>query len=69
MMKPLMYNIKDLGWKQRPAIRLKIVYWKTDGQTESISECILKDLLNAIWHAYQSWNLICDEENKTFPVH
>ena len=27
---PLMYNIKDLGWKQSPAIRLKIVS-QTDG--------------------------------------
>ena len=32
-------------------------------QTESISECTLKDLSNDIWHAYQSWNLVRDEEN------
>ena len=31
---PLMYNIKDFGYKRSPAIRLKIVV-----HTESISEC------------------------------
>ena len=62
---PLMYNIKHLKWKS-PAIRLKIVV-QTDRQTESISECILKDLSNDIWHAYQSWKLVGDEENNIPP--
>ena len=39
----------------------------TDGQTESISECTLKDLSNDIWHAYQSWKLVGDEENNIPP--
>ena len=39
----------------------------TDRQTESISECTLKDLLNDIWHAYQIWKLVCDEENNIPP--
>ena len=32
---PLMYNIKDLGWKRSPAILLKIVV-QTNGQTGGI---------------------------------
>ena len=36
---PLMYNIKDLGYKWSPAFRLKVVV-----QTESILECTLEDL-------------------------
>ena len=34
----------------------------TDKQMESILECTLKDLSNDIWHAYQSWKLVGDEE-------
>ena len=37
----LMFNIEDLIYKRSPAIRLNIVI-----QTESISECTLKDLSN-----------------------
>ena len=42
----------------------------TDKRTESILECTLKDLSNDIWHAYQSWKLVGDEENNssTSPV-
>ena len=40
----------------------------TDRQTESISECTLKDLSNDIWHAYQSWKLVGDEENNIPPA-
>ena len=54
---PLMHNIKDLGQKRSPAIRLKIVV-----QTESISEYTLNDLSNDIWHAYQSWKLAGNEK-------
>ena len=39
----------------------------TDWHTESNSECTLKDLSNDIWHAYQSWKLVGDEENNTPP--
>ena len=39
----------------------------TDRQTESISECTLKNISNEIWHAYQSWKLVDDEENNTPP--
>ena len=39
----------------------------TDGQTETISERTLKDLSNDIWHAYQSWKLVDDEENNIPP--
>ena len=41
----------------------------TDRQTESISECTLKDLSNdkIIWHAYQSWKLVGNEENNIPP--
>ena len=35
----------------------------TDRQTESITECTVKDLLNDMWHAYQSWKLVGNEEN------
>ena len=49
-----MYNIKDLVEKESPAIRLNIMV-QADGRTESISECTLKDLSNAMWHVYQSW--------------
>ena len=36
----------------------------TDWQTaESISECTFKDLSNDVWHAYQSWKLVGDEDN------
>ena len=37
-------------------------------EVESISECTLKDLLNDIWHAYQSWKLVGDEENNIHPL-
>ena len=37
----MMYNIKDLGQKRSPAIRLKIVV-QTKRRTESISECTLQ---------------------------
>ena len=40
---------------------------QTDRQTESISECTLKDLSNDIWHAYQWWKLVGDEENNIPP--
>ena len=41
---------------------------QTDRQTESISECTLKDLSNhIIWHTYQSWKLVEDEENNIPP--
>ena len=39
----------------------------TDRQTESISECILKDFSNDIWHAYQNRKLVGDEENNIPP--
>ena len=39
----------------------------TDRQTESISECTLKDLSNDIQHANQSWKLVGDEENNIPP--
>ena len=39
----------------------------TDRQTELISECTLKDPSNDIWHAYQSWKLVGDEENNIPP--
>ena len=39
----------------------------TDRQTESISKCALKDQSNDIWHAYQSWQLVDDEENNIPP--
>ena len=42
-------------------------YRGTDRQTESISECTLKDLSNDIWHAYHSWKLVGYEENNTPP--
>ena len=61
-----MYNIKDLGQKQRPATRLKIVV-QTDRQTECISEYSLTDLSNDIRHAYQSWQLADHEENNIPP--
>ena len=61
-----MYNIKHLTQKQSPYIRLKIVV-QTNRQTESISECNLKDFWNDIWHAYQSWKLIGAEENNVPP--
>ena len=38
----------------------------TDRQEESISECTLKELSNDIWHAYQSWKLVGDEENNIY---
>ena len=38
-----------------------------DRQTESISECTLKDFSNDIWHAYQSWKLVGEEENNIPP--
>ena len=42
----------------------------TDRRTESISECTLKDILNDIWNAYQSWKLIGDEGNNIpSPLH
>ena len=56
---------KHLRLKQSPGIRLKNVV-----QTDWIDfECILKDLSNDIilWHAYQSWNLVSDEENNIPP--
>ena len=40
----------------------------TDEQTESISECTLKHLSNDVWHAYQSWKLVVDEENNIHPT-
>ena len=40
----------------------------THRQTESISECTLKDLSNDIWHAYQSWKLVGDDENNIPPL-
>ena len=39
----------------------------TDRQTESISECTLKDLSNDIRHAYQSLKLFGDEKNNIPP--
>ena len=39
----------------------------TDRLTESISEYTIKDLSNDIWHAYQSWKLVSDDENNTRP--
>ena len=63
-----MFNIKDLGKnKVATAIRLKIMV-QTDRQTESISVCTLKELSNDIWHAYQSWKLVGDEENNIPPL-
>ena len=44
-----------------------VEYRGTDRQTESISECNLKDLSNDIWHVYQNWKLVGDEENNTTP--
>ena len=35
----------------------------TDRRTESISECTPKNLSNDIWHAYESWKFVVDEEN------
>ena len=32
-------------------------------RTESISECTLKDLSTDIWHAYQSWKFVGNEDN------
>ena len=39
----------------------------TDRQKESMSECTLKDISNGIWHAYQSWKLVGDQENNIPP--
>ena len=61
-----MYNIKDLGQKQSPAIRLKIVKQK-NRQKESVSERTLKALSNEVLHAYQSWKLVGKEENNIPP--
>ena len=62
-MNPLMYNIKDLRYKQSHAIRLKIVV-QTDRQTDGCDFGMYsKDLANDMWHAYQSWKLVGDEEN------
>ena len=36
-------------------------------RTESISECTLKDLSNDIWQAYESWELVGNEENNIPP--
>ena len=37
---------------------------------QKMPECTLKDLLNDIWHAYQSWKLVGDEENNIpSPLH
>ena len=55
--------------------RIKTKSWSsfevrgTDRQAESISECTLKDLskFNDIWHAYQSWKLVDDEEKNIPP--
>ena len=40
----------------------------TDRQTESISKCTFKDFSNDIWHAYQNWKLVGDEENNIPPL-
>ena len=39
----------------------------TDRRTESIPESTLKDLSNYIWHAYQSWKLVGNEDNNKSP--
>ena len=59
-----MYNIKGLRIKTKSSYSLEDR--GTDGM-ESILECTLKDLSNDIWHAYQSWKLVGDEENNVPP--
>ena len=58
-------------WHQRIKMKTKPRYSLedrgTDGQTESISECTLKDLSNDIRHLYQNWKLVGDEENNIPP--
>ena len=66
-----MYNIKHLKDKKlKTKFRYSFEDRGTDRQTESILEClsILKDLSNDIWHAYQSWKLVGDEENNIPPI-
>ena len=58
-----MYNIIRIKTKASYSFE----YRGTDRQTESISEYTLKDLLNDIWHAQQSWKLVGDEENNIPP--
>ena len=41
---------------------------QTDKQTESSTECTLKDFSNDILHAYQSLDLVCDQENNIPPM-
>ena len=46
--------------------RYSFEYRGTDRQTELISECIIKDLSNDIWHTYQRGKLFGDEENNIY---
>ena len=61
----LMQNIKDFKIKMKS--RYSFEDRGTDRRMESISECTLKDLSNDIWHAYQSWKLVGDDENNIPP--
>ena len=45
-------------------------YRGTDRRNRFQNVATLKDLSNDIWHAYQSWKLVGDEENnKPPPLH
>ena len=64
-MNPWLCNIKKFSIKTK--FRYPFEDRDTESQTESISECSHKDLSNYIWHAYQSWKLVGDEENNIPP--
>ena len=65
-----MYNFKVQTFSINKKSRYSFEDRGTDRRTESISECTLKDLSNVIWHAYQSWKLVGDEEyNIPPPLH
>ena len=63
-----MYNTKKLGQKiSSYSFKNSGTDRRTDRQVESIPEYTHKDLSNDIWHAYQSWKLVGDEENNIPP--
>ena len=60
-------------WHQRIKIKMKSHYIRlnivvqTDGRNRFRNVGTVKDLSNDIWHFYQSWKLVGDEENNIPP--